>query len=147
MKDDLLTPEQKIRFGRICGNCGKPYGEHSCFNAACPDELGRVFSAPAADILPPNDCRKPPARVGPDTGLVGRICTWTPRAALGTKTGKIVEVVPAGKLPTTAGLRHIADKRRMPKPRAEESYVVTTASPGTTPTRNNLFWPEAINLV
>lgn len=147
-----------MNFERICKNCQQPYGEHSMDGTHCPtgNQQPRFDSAKVFVPIDENthtnhqccerdhdndgncDIHSAPGVLRRPTE-VGRAVEFD--HSRGLKQGQIVEVVEAGKLPTFAGLRHIADKRRQPKPRIELSFVVTTAAEGRTPTRAQLFWP------
>lgn len=127
-----LSSEQLKKFGQRCRLCGQPYGSHQASTFACP-KVPRDESAPFDTSRSFTDDE--PALTLPVESEVGRAVEFLKTSCRGT----VVEVVPAGQLPTTKGLRHIADKRRTPKTRSSFSYVVQV---GSKPTRANLYWPE-----
>lgn len=85
----------------------------------------------------------------PLTDKVGRLVSFN--QSRGVTEGRVVEAVPAGQLPTTTGLRHLTDKRRTPKPRDVDSYVVETSSRDAwhrvVSMRDRLCWPTSVTFV
>jgi hypothetical protein len=140
----MITPEQEKKFARKCARCGHPYGCHSALRAACPsldENRERVFGEEVFLAIADTTHTNFNAAEEIKNGDLDRLVQFGNR--LGAQnTGRVVEVVEAGQLPTFVGLRHITDPRRTPKPRKEVSYVVTTAARGNTPKRAELFWPE-----
>jgi hypothetical protein len=173
LPDEKLFPAETLAALRtLCVRCQQPYGSHKFGGANCPVLTGapgfcaETFLEMKASVIvnqPPVDpCGE---RLIPDGTLrpvKSNDYNW-PQFAVGTvvnfgklaapQTGTIVEVVPAGKLPTTPGLRHIADKRRTPKPRDCVSYVVEISEVAARndlnkviPKRDRLFWPNTFSV-
>jgi hypothetical protein len=132
-----LTSEQLKKFGQLCALCGQPYGSHQAATFNCP-KVPRDEAEPFVKVSSFLDKNPTPAVVqAADSvrGIVGQVVEFFKTGCRGT----VVELVPAGQLPTTKGLRHISDKRRTPKPRSSFSYVVQVGSKAT---RASLYWPE-----
>lgn len=142
MKNLTLTSEQLKRFGAACKTCGATYGEHKAEGFNCP------AVPPAKGFRDTSFVPVHPEQKLIDTlrgGSIGLNTVVDFNASRGVRSGQVVEVVPARTLPTYNGLRHIADKRRTPKTRDVESYVVYDVStPGSA--RDRLFWPTSVSV-
>lgn len=139
--EKLFTPEQLTGLNEKCA-CGYPLGQHRAQGRNCPGPtspkgrqwMGEVFSPADGSVA---EAGAPVFEVGAEVKF-GKIDSL--------KTGVVIEVVPAGQLPTTKGLRHISDKRRTPKPRDCVSYVVVEGNI-LPPSRENLYWPNTFGLI
>lgn len=141
-KDEILfTPQQLAHFNQKC-DCGATLGQHREEGRNCPLPTGKGFASDktyhiagstnfdSADLTPATEVAY----------IVGDTVQINPDRV--ESRGVVVEVVPPNSIPTTKGLRHIADKRRQPKPRKDVTYVVKI---GDKPTRANLYWPTTVH--
>jgi hypothetical protein len=144
--EKLFTPEQLRELNETCERCCKPLGQHRAQGRNCPlsgsttgFEEGSTFRRAGSTNFVP----EPLTTVGATPAFnVGKKVQINPDRT--ESIGTIVEVVSPNTLPTTKGLRHIADKRRLPKSRGYPSYVVQI---GDKPTRANLYWPTSVSAV
>lgn len=176
-----LTEEQEAKFCRMCANCCSSYGSHRATDFACPTKVKGEFDPAlkfrisaafdagqkaaeglikrftpccSRDTNGDGNCDIHAAQgiLRSQVSKVGRAVSFNP--SRGLTQGSVVEVVPAGQLPTTKGLRHIADKRRTPKPRAAVSYVVMMSLVDahndlnrTVSQRDRLCWPKQVRFL